>query len=124
MSAPRDVSAPREAGSAGGRGAERRRVLFAALALASLPAVALGVGVHAAGLRAARAAEAPRLLAVVGALPSSDLALSGGSRWLRALTLEEPTAAFADAPAAPDPDPGGGALGVPREAFFAAEGAR
>jgi len=50
-------------------------------------------------------------------LPSTDLALSGGARWLRTPSLEEPGAAFSDGPALPDPDPAGGALSPPREVW-------
>lgn len=69
--------------------------------------------------RAARRAEEPALARVAARLPSSDLALSGGARWLRAASLEEPGAAFADGPALPDPDPAGGAMAPPVEVWSA-----
>lgn len=63
--------------------------------------------------RRAAQAEQPAVSAVAVRLPTSDLALSGGARWLRAPSLEEPAAAFADGPALPDPDPAGGAMAPP-----------
>jgi hypothetical protein len=86
-----------------------------ALVLAVLAAVALiACMVHASVRRRARAADAAAIAAVARRLPSADLALSGGSRWLRAPTVEEPWGAFADGPAAPDPDPAS-AMAPPRE---------
>jgi hypothetical protein len=46
-------------------------------------------------------------------LGTADLALSSSSRWLRHPSQAEPGAAFADAPASLDPDPGGAAIGPP-----------
>jgi hypothetical protein len=54
-------------------------------------------------------------------LPTGDLALSGGARWLRSPSLEEPSAAFADGPAVMDPDPAGGAMAPPIEVWSAIE---
>ncbi|MBL8606525.1 MAG: hypothetical protein JNL38_04360, partial [Myxococcales bacterium] len=68
-----------------------------------------------------RSGDAAAIAAVAVRLPSGDLALSGGSRWLRAPSLEEPWGAFADGPAVPDPDPAG-AIAPPR--FLAGAGAR
>lgn len=65
--------------------------------------------------RRARDAEQPAIDELARRLPTSDLALSGGARWLRAPSLEEPGAAFADGPASPDPDPAGGAMAPPLE---------
>lgn len=62
-------------------------------------------------VRAAVAQLGPRM-------PMSDLALSGGARWLRAPSLEDPFAAFADGPAAHDPDPAGAAIPPPGEVYF------
>jgi hypothetical protein len=62
--------------------------------------------------------------AVASRLPTSDLALSGGARWLRAISLEEPGAAFADGPALPDPDPAGAAMAPPVELWSATAAAR
>ncbi len=72
--------------------------------------------------RAERDAHAPALALVAVRLPTSDLALSGGARWLRAPSIEEPGAAFADGPALPDPDPAGGAMAPPLEVWLAASG--
>jgi hypothetical protein len=66
-----------------------------------------------------REAEAPALASVAVRLPTSDLALSGGARWLRAPSIEEPGAAFADGPALPDPDPAGGAMAPPVDVWSA-----
>lgn len=77
-----------------------------------IPAV---VSVDAARRRAHRDAEAPAIAAVCAKLPGGSLALSGGARWLRSPTTEEPAAAFADAPASLDADPAGGLLAPPRD---------
>lgn len=87
-----------------------------ALALACLASPLLVIGVvsiDAKARRAQRAAEAPAMALLSPRLPSSDLALSGGARWLRAPSVEDPSAAFADGPASPDPDPAGGAMAPP-----------
>ena len=92
----------------------------AALVLCALPAV---IGVLAADAhvrRAQRDAQAPAIRAVAPRLPAGDLALSGGARWLRFPSMEEPGAAFADGIAVPDPDPAGGAMAPPIEAWSAA----
>ena len=78
------------------------------------------LSIDARARREARRAEEPALAAVAVRLPTSDLALSGGARWLRAPSLEEPGAAFADGPALPDPDPAGGAMAPPIEVWTAA----
>ncbi len=94
----------------------------AALILLALPAV---IGVLAADAhvsRARRDAQAPAIGAVTPRLPAGDLALSGGARWLRFPSMEEPGAAFADGIAVPDPDPAGGAMAPPIEAWSAAAG--
>jgi hypothetical protein len=85
--------------------------------LLSLPAVVVAITAHAGRARTRRAAEQPAILELAPRLPSSDLALSGGARWLRTPSLEEPGAAFADGPALPDPDPAGGAMAPPREVW-------
>jgi hypothetical protein len=59
----------------------------------------------------------PAVLFVAARLPSSDLALSGGARWLRAPSLAEPSAAFDLGPGMLDPDPGGGLLAPPRDTW-------
>jgi hypothetical protein len=78
-----------------------------------LPVGVAAMGADAAYLRAARAADQPAIEAVARLLPSSDLALAGGARWLRFPSLEEPGAAFQDGPALPDPDPAGGTMAPP-----------
>lgn len=78
------------------------------------PAIVMAlIGVDARSRRAERAESAPAIAAVARRLPTSDLALSGGARWLRSPSLEEPGAAFADGPASPDPDPAGGSMAPP-----------
>lgn len=85
-----------------------------ALLLLVSPLVVVAVLTVDARLRRARHAEERAGLAVLAPrLPSSDLALAGGARWLRMPSLEEPAAAFADGPALPDPDPAGGAMAPP-----------
>lgn len=71
------------------------------------------IAIHAAKARANREREGLAVFLVVSRLPSSNLALAGGSRHLRALGLEENTAPFTDSIGSPDPDPAGGAL-LPR----------
>ena len=89
---------------------------IAFLMLAS-PAIVISIiGVDARARLQSRAATEPAISVVARRLPVSDLALSGGARWLRSPSLEEPGAAFADGPASPDPDPAGGAMAPPFEA--------
>ena len=85
--------------------------------LASPVAVIALVSFDASRRRAESRAQQPAVDAVAVRLPTSDLALSGGARWLRAPSLEEPGAAFADGPALPDPDPAGGAMAPPVAAW-------
>jgi hypothetical protein len=96
------------------------RVRQIAVALVVSPAlVVAGLAYDASARRAAKAKEAPAVDALARRLPTSDLALSGGARWLRAISLEEPGAAFADGPASPDPDPAGAAMAPPVELWSA-----
>jgi len=89
-----------------------------AVALVVSPLLAIvGLGVDAHARRAAKETETPAIDALAKRLPSSDLALSGGARWLRSVSLEEPGAAFADGPALPDPDPAGAAMAPPVEVW-------
>jgi hypothetical protein len=88
--------------------------------LLALPLAIAALATHASHARRAEADHAPSKRLVVSRLPSADLAFAGGSRHLRFLSLEEPQAAFADGPGLPDPDPAGGLIGVPREAFAGA----
>lgn len=89
-----------------------------ALALVVSPLLVIAVLTADARMRRARARAAqPAIDAVAARLPTSDLALSGGARWLRSPSLEEPNAAFQDGPALPDPDPAGGAMAPPTGAW-------
>ncbi|HEY1959983.1 MAG TPA: hypothetical protein VGH28_30450 [Polyangiaceae bacterium] len=83
------------------------------LLLLVLPIVIVVIGVDAHVRRARRDRDRPAIAAVCKRLPSGDLALSGGARWLRTPSLEEPGAAFQDGIAVPDPDPAGGAMAPP-----------
>lgn len=97
--------------------ARARRV---ALCLVVSPAVAIGgLAADARARRDASAKDEPAIEALARRLPTSDLALSGGARWLRAVSLEDPSAAFADGPALPDPDPAGAAMAPPVEVWRA-----
>jgi len=82
--------------------------LFCALVLVS-------IAVDASLRRAESAKSSHAVLVVAARLPSSDLAMSGGARWLRSPSLAEPSAAFDLGPAMLDPDPAGGLLDPPRE---------
>lgn len=89
-----------------------------ALVLVLSPALVVGgLALDARARRAEKAGQAAAIEAVARRLPTSDLALSGGARWLRAVSLEEPGAAFADGPALPDPDPAGAAMAPPVEVW-------
>jgi hypothetical protein len=108
--------------AAGDRGAARPRVTAVLRAKAQVAMAAIGLALvllavvvlDARARRARRAADQARIDAVARVLPSNGLALSGGARWLRAPAVEEPAAAFADAPALPDPDPAGGLMAPPK----------
>ncbi len=89
---------------------------FISATLLSLAALVL-VPIHANYMRVRRRADASAIAEIATRLPSGDLALSGGARWLRFPSLEEPGAAFADGPAVPDPDPAGGMMAPPRELY-------
>lgn len=90
---------------------------IALLCISSPALVIVLLSVDARMRRRERAATAPALTLAAARLPTSDLALSGGARWLRAPSLEEPGAAFADGPALPDPDPAGGAMAPPADVW-------
>lgn len=83
------------------------------MSVAALVAAAL----HARGARSRAARDLRALPALAAQLPAPDVAFTGGARWLRAPSLEEPGAAQADGIAFPDPEPGGGALVPPRAAW-------
>jgi len=91
--------------------------IAAVLVLLSLPAAIGVISLDARHRRALRAERAAAIGELAVRLPSSDLALSGGARWLREPSMEEPNAAFADGPALPDPDPAGGAMSPPTAAW-------
>jgi len=94
------------------------RAKHIAIVLLVSPALVIGgLALDARARRTASAREDSAVDALARRLPTSDLALSGGARWLRAPSLEEPGAAFADGPALPDPDPAGGAMAPPVEAW-------
>jgi hypothetical protein len=88
----------------------------AALLLLSV-AMLVGVRIDAARRQRAVARELPAMVTVAARLPSTDLALSGGARWLRTPSLVEPSAPFDLGPAMLDPDPGGGLIAPPREVW-------
>lgn len=98
---------------------DSRRRLVGILLVASPALVIAGLSYDAHARRLAKTREEPSIDALAKRLPSSDLALSGGARWLRAISLEEPGAAFADGPALPDPDPAGAAMAPPVEVWNA-----
>jgi uncharacterized membrane protein len=77
---------------------------------AALAVLVLVAGLDARRRRAQRAGQQVQIALVASRLPFADLALSGGSRWLRAPSVEEPMGAFADGPGVPDPDPAGAFL--------------
>jgi hypothetical protein len=100
------------------------RARWIAAALVVSPAlVVASLAADARARRAHKEREQPSIDALAKRLPTSDLALSGGARWLRAVSLEEPGAAFADGPASPDPDPAGAAIAPPVEVWSAAASA-
>ena len=97
-----------------------RRAMRIAVAIMVSPALVIaGVAWDAHARRAAKGNETASIDALARRLPTSDLALSGGARWLRSVSLEEPGAAFADGPASPDPDPAGAAMAPPLELWAA-----
>ena len=98
-------------------GAIRLRGLLGMGAPALAAVILIGCTVHALRARNAARGSDAGLRAVALRLPSPDVAFTGGARWLRAPTLEEPGAAQADGIAFPDPEPGGGALAAPRAAW-------
>ncbi|MET0591202.1 MAG: hypothetical protein ABW133_00780 [Polyangiaceae bacterium] len=87
------------------------RTPLLALGLTALALAA--VTVHAETRAAKRRGEQAAIDAVTRLLPASDLAFAGSARHLRFPSLEEPGAAFSDAPASPDLDPAGAAVAPP-----------
>jgi hypothetical protein len=85
-----------------------------------LTAAALGaVAVHAGARAAQRGRDQAAIDAVTELLPAADLAFAGSARHLRYPSLEEPGAAFSDAPASPDLDPAGAAVAPPAAVYGA-----
>jgi hypothetical protein len=95
--------------------------LIALLCVASPFIASAALALDAQSRRSRRHLEEPAIGTLASRLPTSDLALSGGARWLRAPSLEEPGAAFADGPALPDPDPAGGAMAPPLELWSSSQ---
>lgn len=96
---------------------DRRAATLALFFLVS-PVLAIGgLGMDAKLRSERKTQEEPAVRAVAKRLPTNDLALSGGARWLRTVSVEEPGAAFADGPALPDPDPVGAAMAPPVEVW-------
>jgi hypothetical protein len=88
--------------------------------LVALGLTALSVGAvawHAHARAVHRNREQAAVDAVTRLLPAPDLAFAGSARHLRFSSVEEPGAAFADAPASPDLDPAGGAVAPPKEVY-------
>jgi hypothetical protein len=95
---------------------QRAKMIAFALVVSPVLVIA-GLSADASMRRARAKAQQPAIDALAARLPTSDLALSGGARWLRAPSVEEPNAAFQDGPASPDPDPAGGAMAPPVDAW-------
>jgi hypothetical protein len=95
--------------------AGRARALAASLVMGV--AILGAIAADASRLRRAAARREPAVLAVAARLPSADLSLSGGARWLREPSLEEPSAPFDLGPAMLDPDPAGGLIAPPTEVW-------
>jgi hypothetical protein len=95
----------------------RRRALASLGAVGLSLAVLIACSIDARARRARSARDFAGLPALAAQLPAADVAFTGGARWLRAPSLEEPGAAQADGIAFPDPEPGGGALVAPRAAW-------
>jgi hypothetical protein len=89
------------------------------LSLLGLVTLALaGVAWHAHARAAERRQEQAAIEAVTRLLPAADLSFAGSARHLRFPSLEEPGAAFADAPASPDLDPAGAAVAPPTAVYL------
>jgi hypothetical protein len=95
------------------------RVRTPLLALTLEAAVLVGLIAHARARASRRQSEQPAIEAISRVLPAADLSLAGAARHLRFPSLEEPGAAFTDAPASPDLDPAGGALAPPIDVYAA-----
>jgi hypothetical protein len=95
----------------------RRRISLGAGFLALVLLVA-APALHARARRAGAGPAREIRVAAARVLGMPDLVLSTSSRWLRHPSQSEPGAAFADAPASLDVDPGGAIVGPPLELFF------
>jgi hypothetical protein len=91
------------------------RAPFLALGLTAL--VLGAVAWHAHARASVRERDQVAIDAVMRLLPAPDLSFAGSARHLRFPSLEEPGAAFADAPASPDLDPAGAAVAPPTAVF-------
>jgi hypothetical protein len=91
------------------------------LALGSTALALVFVAWHARAQALLRREEQPAIHAVTRLLPAPDLSFAGSARHLRFPSLEEPGAAFADAPASPDLDPAGAAVAPPTDVFVRVE---
>ncbi len=87
--------------------------------LATEAAVLAGFALHARTRIHDREHDEAAVAAVTRVLPAADLSLAGAARHLRFPSLEEPGAAFSDAPASPDLDPAGAALAPPIDVYAA-----
>jgi hypothetical protein len=94
-----------------------RRLPLIGLGIEALVLAALWL--HAGARVRQREADRPAIAAVTRLMPGADLSLAGPARHLRFPSIEEPGAAFADAPASFDTDPAGGALAPPTEVYSA-----
>lgn len=90
----------------------------APLSALGVTALVLGlVALHAHARTGARRDEQAAVDAITRLLPAADLSFAGSARHLRFPSLEEPGAAFADAPGAPDLDPAGAAVAPPKSVY-------
>ncbi|HMI83891.1 MAG TPA: hypothetical protein VK550_07335 [Polyangiaceae bacterium] len=86
-------------------------------ALGGTAVVLVGLAWHAHLRAVERRREQPAIDAMTRLLPAPDLSFAGSARHLRFPSLEEPGAAFADAPGMPDLDPAGAAVAPPTEVY-------
>ena len=92
----------------------------APLSALGLTALLLGaVAWHAHVRTSERHHDQAAVDAVTRLMPAPDLSFAGSARHLRFPSLEEPGAAFADSPGAPDLDPAGGAVAPPKGVYAA-----
>ena len=94
------------------------------LALGSTVLVLGAVAWHAHARTVERRHQQAAIDAITQLLPAPDLSFAGSARHRRFPSLEEPGAAFADAPAAPDLDPAGAAVAPPKAMYADLEAPR